>query len=174
MAAAESPVVSTYIPLLVATLPVILSPLVAWALGRSRISKDAATLDYLNKRLDFLERLNKLHTQLTEGPVKSLLDIEIEYCRTFLNQSPTFIPREAEVAAGAPQSRWARFFLIQPARSVGKRIFKGLFYFFFGIAAFALLGIPFALFGDVEAAIGFLAISGFYLGLALLFRRLAR
>jgi hypothetical protein len=124
MAAADSSAVPTYIPILVATLPVILSPIVAWALGRSKVSKEAATIDYLNKRLDILERLSKLHTQLTEDPIRPFLDTEIEYCRAFLHQ----------LAVGAPQSRWARFFLTQPAVSVRKRIFKGLFYFSFGIA----------------------------------------
>jgi hypothetical protein len=63
----ESTMIATeFIPVLVATLPVILSPIVVWALGRSRISKQSAMIDYVNKRLDFMERLNKLHTQLTE------------------------------------------------------------------------------------------------------------
>lgn len=71
MAAADSiPQSTNYVPLLVATLPVILAPIVAWVLGRSRISREAATIDYLDKRLDFLERLSKLDTQLTEGPVR--------------------------------------------------------------------------------------------------------
>jgi hypothetical protein len=113
---------------------------VAWVLGRSRISKESGTIDYLNKRLDFLERLNKLHTQLAEGPIKPFLDTEIEHFRAFLLQPPTFIPHGAEVEVAAPQSRWARFFLLtQPAVSVRKRIFKGLFFFFFLIA---MLNLP--------------------------------
>jgi|SRR5215471_14189375 len=141
MAAAE-PSVPIYVPILVAILPVILSPIVAWVSGRSPISKDAATIDYLNKRLDILERLTKLHTQLTEeGPIKPFLDMEIEHCRAFLHQPPTFIPHGAEAAVAAPQSRWARFWLTQPARSTRKRIFKGLFYFFFAIA---MVGPPMA------------------------------
>jgi len=87
------PAAPFYIPLLVATLPVILSPIVAWAIGRSRISKEAAAIDYLNKRLDILERLNKLQTQLIEGPIKPFLDTEIDHCLAFLRQPPTFIER---------------------------------------------------------------------------------
>src|SRR5215475_1733181 len=117
MAAAESSAVTPYIPVL-AALPALLSPIVVWALGRSRISKEAITIDYLNKRLDTLEPLNKLHAQLAEGPIKPFLDKEIENCRAFLGQPPTFIPHGAAVEAAAPQSPWARFFLTQPAVSV--------------------------------------------------------
>ena len=180
MTAADSSAVPTYIPILVATLPVILSPIVAWFLGRSRISEEAATIDYLNKRLDVLERLNKLHTQLTEGPIKVFLDTEIEHCRAFLHQPPAFIPRDVEVAMDAPQSRWARFFLTQPARSVRKRIFKGLFYFFFGIAMLAPPLLLISSFSDhfrsdaLEIVFVFASVFVFYLVLALLFRLGAR
>jgi hypothetical protein len=173
-AAVDSPTVLQAI--LVAIIPVVLSPIVAWVLGRSKVSKEAATIDYLNKRLDFLERLNKLHTQLTEGPIRPFLDAEIEHCRAFLHQSPAFIPQVAEVAVAAPQSRWARFFLTQPAKSVRTRVFKGLFYFFFGIAMLALpLGWT-ALFADspTEAAWFWVAYFVSYFGLALLFRLGAR
>jgi len=161
---------------LIATLPVILSPIVAWTLGRSRVSKEAATIDYLNKRLDILERLNKLHTQLTEGPIRPFLDTEIEYCRAFLHQLPAFIPRGAEVSVAAPQSRWARFFLSQPALSLRKRIFKGLFYFFLSIAMVALPAAPAALFAEspAEAALFLVYFFVFYFGLSLLFRLGAR
>jgi hypothetical protein len=178
MAAAESSAVPTYIPILVATLPVILSPIVAWALGRSRVSKEAATIDYLNKRLDILDRLNKLHAQLTEGPIRPFLDTKIEYCRAFLHQPPTFIPHGAEVTVAAPQSRWARFFLTQPALSLRKRVFKGLFYFFFGIAMLSLPTVPIALLSerrDTVEVVSFIVIYFvFYFGLALLFRLGAR
>jgi len=172
-----------YIRILVATLPAtlpgILSPIVLWFFGRSRISKEAARIDYLNKRLDVLERLNKLHTQLTEGPIRPLLETEIELSRTFLRQPPALIPHDAEVAVAAPQSRWARFFLTQPAASLRKRIFKGLFYFFFGFAMFYLLTTPILLFSDVgEQLPVFVAsiMAGIivYFGVALLFRRAAR
>jgi hypothetical protein len=177
MAAADSSAQLFYsIP--VAILPLIVSPLLAWFLGRSRISQDSATIDYLNKRLDVLERLNKLHMQLAEGPIKPFLEIEIEHCRAFLHQPPIFIPRDAEVTVGAPQSRWARFFLTQPAGSVRKRIFKGLFYLFFGTAMLVLVGIPISLFTEPSTDIGsptiFVMGFGFYFGLALLFRRWAR
>ena len=175
------PADSFAVPLLVAALPVILSPIVAWALGRSRVSKEAATIDYLNKRLDVIERLNKLHTQLTEGPIRPFLETEIEHCRAFLHQPPTFIPHGAEVALSAPQSRWARFFLTQPAGSVRKRVFKGLFYFFFGIAMLALPAtLGFSMFSGhffehyLEAVSFTVMYFVFYFGLALLFRLGAR
>jgi hypothetical protein len=185
MAAADSiPQFTNYVPLLVATLPVILAPIVAWVLGRSRISREAATIDYLDKRLDFLERLSKLDTQLTEGPVRLFLDMEIEYYRTFLRQPPTFIPRGAEAAVAVPQSRLARFFLIGgPALSERKRIFKGLFYFFFASAMLAILTASVKTLFNLELenkTVSVLTVLfsllgiGFYFGLALLFRHWAR
>jgi hypothetical protein len=85
--------------------------------------------------------------------------------------------RDAEEVAAA-QSRWTRFFLTQPAVSWRKRIFKGLFWCFFGIAILAvLLGLT-ALF--VEPSVDFpsaWACVGYFvgnLGLALLFRLGAR
>jgi hypothetical protein len=177
MAAVDSPTAQ----IAVAAIPVIVSPILAWFLSRWGISKEAATIDYLSKRLDVLERLNKLHTQLTEGPIKPFLDKEIEYCRAFLHQPPTFLPSGAEVAVAAPQSRWARFFLTQPAGSVRKRIFKGLFYFFFGIAMlFGPLGAitfffePEARPDPLETSLILLSSFVFYFGLALLVRLGAR
>ena len=81
-------------PLLVAALPVLLSPLVAWLLSRSGITKQVAAIDYLNKRLDILERLNKLHAELKEAPIRPFLDTEIEHCRAFLRQPVTFIAQD--------------------------------------------------------------------------------
>jgi hypothetical protein len=177
MAAADSSAPPFYIPIVVAILPVILTPIVAWALSRSGISREAATIDYLNKRLDVLDRLNKLHTQLTEGPNRALLEAEIEHYRTFLSQRPKFITRGAEVEVAASQSRWAKFFLTQPAVSTRKRVFKGLFYLFFGFVVFSL---PSAviLFSSkelgIEDSVPYLLGIVFYLGISLLFRRAAR
>jgi hypothetical protein len=177
MAAAEPTAVPVYIPLLVAALPVILSPILAWALGRSRISKELATIDYLNKRLDFLERLTKLRAQLPEGPIRPFLDTEIGHCEAFLRQPHTSIPRSTEMEVAAPQSLLARFFLTQPAVSTRKRIFKGLFYFFFGIAVFFLMAVPTVLISGTSSEdswIIFPFVFIFYLVIALLFRRAAR
>jgi hypothetical protein len=83
-------------------------------------------------------------------------------------------------AAAAPQSRWARFFLTQPAASLGKRIFKGLFYFFFGIGVFGgMAGLLVVLSerasADFAAAVtGMLIFIAFYIGIGLLFRLGAR
>jgi hypothetical protein len=100
-----------------------------------------------------------------------------------LRQPPTFIAHGAEMQVkpvATPQSRWARFFLTQPAASMGKRIFKGLFYFFFGVAAFGgMLALPF-LFSeraseDLAATVtGLLIFIAFYVGIGLLFRLGAR
>jgi hypothetical protein len=136
MAAADSSSSPFYIPILVATLPVILSPILAWVLGRSGISREAATIDYLNKRLDVLERLNKLHTQITEGPMRPLLEAEVEHYQKFLSLRPTFITYGTELDEAESQSRWAKFFLTQPATSTRKRVFKGLFYLFLELQCF--------------------------------------
>jgi len=183
MAAAESSALPIYIPVIVAAIPVILSPFVAWVLGRSGISRHSAAIDYLNKRLDIIERLNKLQTQLAESPIRPFLDTEVEFCRALLRQPPTFIAHGVEMqvkAAVAPQSRWARFFLTQPAVSMRKRIFKGLFYFFFGVAIFAVVMAPLILFSgpthdDLAAVVtGLLIFIAFYIAIGLLFRLGAR
>jgi hypothetical protein len=148
-------------------------------LSRSRISKDVATIDYLNKRLDVLERLNKLHTQLTEGPVKPFLDTEIEHCQTFLRQPSTVIGRYLQVEIAAHQSPLGRFFLVQPATTARKRIYKGLFYFFFGFSVLAVPSMLINLFSEqhhksVDIITIMLFSFFFYMGIALLFRRAAR
>jgi len=87
--------------------------------------------------------------------------------------------RGAEEEVAAAQSRWARFFLTQPAVSWRKRIFKGLFWLYFGIAILALppLGLtalfvePSVDFPSAWACVGYFVMS---LGLALLFRLGAR
>jgi hypothetical protein len=178
MAAADSSA-APYIPIVVQALPVILTPIVAWVLSRSRISRDAATIDYLNKRLDILERLNKLHTELTEGPIRALLETEVEHSRTFLSQPPTFITHGAEVEVPASQSFWAKFFLTQPAVSTRQRVYKGLFYLFFGFAVLSLpTGVILLVQPNSELPIPVILVSyvlgfAFYLGISLLFRRAA-
>lgn len=192
-------------PLLVAILPVLLSPIVAWAVSRSGITKQVAAIDYLNKRLDILERLNKLHAELKEAPIRPFLDTEIEHCRAFLSQPVTFIARDAGMAVEAtgaraieitapgatvelrspkaitPQSPWARFFLTQPSASMRKRIFKGLFYFFFGVSLFGgtllVLAILFSTKSTNASAkdLGVLVgVFAGYFGVSLLFRFGAR
>ena len=204
-------------PVLIPTLPVILAPIVAWFLSRSGISKQVSTIDYLNKRLDILERLNKLHAELKEAPIRPFLDTEIEHCRAYLRQPVTFIARDvaadAEMAAErtapksageatapksageataplatveitapratAPQSRVGRFFLTRPSASTRKRVYKGLFYFFFGtsvLSLFALAGVfaPEASSEKFARFWGVLFIFLFYFIISLLFRRAAR
>ena len=102
-------------------------------------------------------------------------DTEIEHCEAFLRQPRTSIPRSAEIEVAAPQSLLARFFLTQPAVSTRKRVFKGLFYFFFGIAVFFLAAVPIALFGPSSEDSSLIIPFGFvfYLVIALLFRRAA-
>src|SRR5262245_34431233 len=112
--------------IMVAAVPLIVSPIVtpivAWVVGRSRVAKNSAAIDYFNKRLDFLERLTKLQAQLADGPIRPLMDAEIKYCREFLDQPPAFVPHHAEGELSEPQSLLARFFLTRPAVSLRKRI----------------------------------------------------
>jgi hypothetical protein len=164
--------------LAVSAIPVIISPVVAWALGRSRVTKESATIDYLNKRLDLLERVNKLQAQFQDGPMKELVEAELEESRTFLREPSKFMVATREVRAPSAQSRLGRFFLVGPAASTRQRIFKGLFYFFFGIAVLSLL-LPLLLISDPTITPGelfptVLFGSAFYFILALLCRRSAK
>jgi hypothetical protein len=177
-----NPAAPFYIQLAVAAIPVVLAPMITWVLGRSKVSRETAQIDYFNKRLDFLERLNKLNTLLAEGPIRPLLDTEIELCRIFLHQRPVFMVQDEQAEAAAPQSRWARFFLTRPTVSVRKRVFKALFYFFFALSLLGALlqPIAFSLRGHFEEGLpaetfAILVLSNFlfYFLIALLFRRLA-
>jgi hypothetical protein len=166
-------------------IPVVISPIIAWALGRSRVSKEVAELDYLNKRLDFVERLNKLQEQLTSDTFKQLMETELEHSRTFLRQIPSFVISAEETETIAPSSRLGRFFLSAPAKTRRQRIFKGLFYFFFFFGLFGLaLSFLSLVRGDVQSgpADSFvrelfytqLAGAGFYFAISLICRRFAR
>ena len=72
----------------VTALPLVISPIVAWVLGRSRVSRESGIIDYSNKRLDFLERMSTLQAQFAEGAMKPVVQTEIEHCQEFLRQPP--------------------------------------------------------------------------------------
>jgi hypothetical protein len=127
------------------------------------------------------ERLDKLHTQLKESPIRPFLDTEVEHCRRFLLQPVRFITEDTEKEAAAPQSFWGRFFLTRPAVSPRKRVFKGLFYLFFAFGMLMLVAtMPLVLSSDESGArwIGYLlgVLLGvlFYFIPAFLFRLAAR
>ena len=182
MAAAETTnTVASLVPVLVAAvaaLPVLLSPIVAWLLGRSKLSRELATIDYLNKRLDLLERANKLQASIAPGPVKELLDAELSQYKSLLQQPSLALEAAQLPGKGEVPSRVDRFFLTAPATTIRQRVFKGLFYFFF---AFALIGLlaPLALLFEpqykaMEILPATILGSAFYLLLALACRRAAR
>jgi|SRR5882672_9790831 len=177
----ETGAATTVIPIIaagVSAIPVIVSPIVAWYLGRSTISREAATIDYLNKRLDLLDRVNRLQAQLSDGPMKDLLEAELRHYRLFLDQPPKVAATADRSAPPPTQSRIDRFFLTSPAKNTRQRVFKGLFYFFFTFAilgllsTLALVSTPEFSFNEVFPAV--LLGSAFYLALALLCRRAAK
>jgi len=112
----------------ISVIPAVVSPIIAWALGRSTVGKQSARIDYLNKRLDFRERLNKLHGQLTDETLKELIQTEIQHYRAFLRQTPSFIVAIEQSEVTSSESWLSRFFLVAPAKSKRQRIFKGVFY----------------------------------------------
>ena len=179
MATADSSEVPIYIPILAATLPVILSPVVAWFLGRSRISEEAATIDYLNKRLDILERLNRLHTQLTEGPIKVFLE-------TGDRTLPDVSASAADVhstrcrGGGGCASITLGSLLSRPTRRVRAQAHFQRALLSFGIAMLALPLLAITSLSDqfrdnpLEFVAVYASFFGFYFVLALLFRLWAR
>lgn len=173
--------VASLIPVLVAAvgaLPVLLSPIVAWLLGRSKFSRQLTTIDYLNKRLDLLERASKLQASITPGPVKELLDVELAQYKPLLQQPSIALELGQPLGQTGIPSRVDRFFLTAPATTTRQRVFKGLFYFFFAFSVIGLLT-PLALLSEPEfKAMEMLPVTAlgsiFYLLLALACRRAAK
>src|SRR5215475_9994066 len=86
----------------ISAIPIVVSPIIAWVLGPSTIGKQNAKIDYLSKRLDLIERLNKLHGELTDDTLKEVVLTEIQYYRSFLSQKPSFIVAIEQSQASPP------------------------------------------------------------------------
>jgi hypothetical protein len=159
---------------LVSALPVLLSPLVVWVLGRSNASGEAARVEYLSKRLDLIERLNKMRSDITDEQLTVILSRELSHCETFLAHRPPFVVPLTVSETAKKQSWLGRFFLTAPSKNIRQRVFKGLFYFFLMIFALGLLAAPvlFAKQGS-DAYTGLIGVT-LYLLLALGCRALAK
>lgn len=127
-----------------------------------------------------MPRANQLPNDLEELAVRNALDVHQASFHSDMDRLIGELKTQiADAAVTGPRSLWARFFLTQPALSRRKRIFKGLFWFFSGIAIVALPMGLIASFAEPSSEFGrdpWLWVVFFvcYFGLALLFRLGAR
>ena len=158
----------------VSALPVLLSPLIVWVLGRSNASGEATRVDYLSKRLDLMERLHKMRSDITDEQLMAIISRELSHCEAFLAHPPPFVIPLAVAETTKKQSWLGRFFLTAPSKNIRQRVFKGLFYFFCMFFAVGLFTVP-VLFAknDPDAYYALIGFT-FYLLLALGCRALAR
>jgi len=160
---------------LVTAAPVLLSPIVAWALASSGVSYELARLDYLTKRLDLIEKLKTLRSETTKGEFGRLIEAELNNVDIFLGRRRDFL--QAHTGAGEshqPKSWYGRIFLLSRSQSVRQRVFKGLFYLFAGFITFGSFGIVLtAVRGDKQWYYGLMGLL-LWIGLALTFRRIAK
>lgn len=160
----------TWVTLLAAVLPALLSPIVVWILARPTASAEAARIDYLIKRLDLHVRLSQIRGERRDDGLDALLESEIANCYQVLSRKPNFIHSIEEHDKHQPTSILGKFFLTGPSATVRQRVFKGLFYFFLVVSLCVLAaafesepGLPISLF-----------VSAFYFIIAVLCRLPAR
>jgi hypothetical protein len=152
---------------LISALPVLLAPLVVWVLGRSNASGEATRVEYLSKRLDLIERLHKMRSDITDEQLAAIVNRELSHCETFLSHRPPFVVPLVAAETATKQSGLGRFFLTEPSKNIRQRVFKGLFYFF---CMFTVLGLGIVV---VDTYFGLIN-SGIYFLLALGCRALAK
>src|ERR1700694_1761079 len=127
-ATAPDPMTSRIILAVVASLPVLLSPIIVWVLGRSNASGEGTRVEYLSKRLDLIERLNKMRSDITDEQLAAIISRELSHCEIFLSHPPPFVVPLAVSGTAKKQSWLGRFFLTTPSKNIRQRVFKGLFY----------------------------------------------
>jgi hypothetical protein len=164
------------IPVVIAVLPVLLSPIVPWFLKRSGWSREESRMAYLDKRLDLLTKLHNMQLELKDDRLITIFDRELDLCRSYLvGNQPALAELTSDDAQVPEQSKLGRFFLSTPAKTTKGRVLKGFFYFFFVSFIFYGLFFPFLLRQQGESDWFVMFIGAlFYLGLALIFRRWAK
>jgi hypothetical protein len=158
---------------LIAAAPLLLSPFVAWFLARSGTAREVSQVDYFAKRLDLIDKLRKFQS---DDALRDMMERELHNIDAFLARQDVFLHPHAKADASPHSRSWlGRFFLISPSQTIRQRVFKGMFYLFFGFVLFGALGA--AILSTTEGARDWFAslIGGlFWLGIALVFRHFAK
>ena len=157
--------------------PVVLTPLIVWALNRFGTSSDEARITQLSKRLDLIARLHQMQSEIKDPSLKELFDAESEWCKQYLTSQAhveaTFLDK---VRKAEPLSLISRLFLTTPSITKKHRVLRAFFYVFFIFFILELLAFIAVLFSSGLQNVNFVFLGGalFYLSLALVFRMFAR
>ena len=162
---------------LIAGLPAVLAPSIAWLLSQIGVGRRTKDIEHLQKRIELVERLRPLqeNNELKKRQFNEKLDAVV---MDIVEDLAAFRETEQPVHAAAiqAQSRWRRFFLLYEQASIKGRIYRVLFYMFlfFAVAMPVLYSTMGSSVGVKQGGVGVGLFSGvFYMVLCLLFRSAA-
>ena len=131
-----------YIIAIIATVPVLLVPVIAWILSQRGVSRRAKEIQSLLTRMELVEKLRQVkeQTSVSKDRLVGILDKEISHILDDVEsireiQAPWTRTRPDNVA------RWRKFLLLYKQTSLNGNIYKGLFYGFVFFAVFGVLSI---------------------------------
>lgn len=120
-------------------LPAVIAPLLAWVTSLRATSRRSSELDFLLRRIELVERVQKVQgeSELANRPVLAaeLQDIvaDLTNLRLGLTHSAGALPNQ--------QSRWRRWLLAYKQSSRKGAAYKALFYFFVVVGLIGGLGL---------------------------------
>jgi hypothetical protein len=125
---------------LITAVPVILSPIIVYALSRSGVTGNEARMDYLIKRLDLISRLHQMQSEIDDPPLKELFQAEFERCKRHIASPQIDDKLQLSEHEFMSTSRLARFFLMDPSQKGRHKVLRGFFYVFMFIFVIELIG----------------------------------
>jgi hypothetical protein len=125
---------------LIFILPALIAPLLAWLSSLRATSRRSSELDFLLRRIELVERVQKVQSG-TEATNQSVLDAELRDILADLTdlRVGAGTPHPSG-AASNPQSPWRRWFLAYKQSSRKGSAYKALFYVFIAFVALGGIG----------------------------------
>jgi hypothetical protein len=151
--------------------PALLAPVITWYLSQRGTALRAQRFEHLLRRAELAGKLRALEPDANDPLRRKALTDEINDILDDL--AALRASEQAPSAAAVPAiSIWNQFWLRFPQSSLKGRIYKGLFYSFFGFGLLGLAVLPFGTPGAIDLT-GVVPAAVLYVGIALLFRSAA-
>ena len=121
-------------------LPAVIAPLLAWLASLRATSRRSSELDFLLRRIELVERVQKVQGG-TEVANRPALDAELRDIVSDLTDLRVgVLTLHPSATLPSPQSAWRRWFLVYKQSSRKGSAYKALFYIFIAFVALGAAG----------------------------------
>ena len=159
-----------YVTAVIAMVPGLLVPLIAWFLSQRGISRRAKKFESLLTRMELVEKLRQIQGQTSDSKSKlvGILDMEVD---DILNDLESSREIQVPLTTTPPQkvTGWRRFLLLYEQVSLKGKAYKWLFYFFSLFVVVGSFGIVSEGYTVQDSIWGLLGLA-IYLAIGLAFR----